>query len=328
MRISILREFVELAHWCNFTKAADRIHISQPALSNHIAELERECGTKLITRTKPIALTAAGRIMYENACTIITAYDDACTRCAEVGSNDTTGILKIKRPALYGEDARGFTSILLGFQKENPSSDFRFIHQGNECGTLIEEMLLGNIDLGVFYTINPAPIIINKHACIQFICLGTYNICCWMSPTHPLAAQDAVAWNDLEGIAYPLPAGVQFDEIRRSAFVECSSFGVKPNFRYIMADRFEDYLFRIREDEIILIGDPSQSNPYKEFMPSRIFKPMYPAFTSGIFLAVRVDEREPVTSQFFKYLKAHYGNQSDQLLRSVSEVSISLCELS
>lgn len=328
MRISILREFVELSHWCNFTKAAERSHISQPALSNHIAELERECGAVLITRTKPMALTAAGRIMYENACTIITAYDNACARCAEIGSTDAAGILKIKRPVLYGDDVRGFTSILLGFQKVYPSSDFRFIHQDNDCGTLIEEMLLGNIDLGVFYTINPAPISVNSHTSIQFICLGTYDVCCWMSPTHPLADQDTIAWSDLEGAAYPLPAGVRFDEIRRSAFVECSSFGVKPNFRYIMADRFEDYLFRIREDEIILIGGPPQSNSYKEFMPTRMLKPMCPSFTSGVFLAVRVDEREPITLQFYNYLRACYGDQSEQLLRNVSEVSISLCELS
>ena len=52
--------FITAARELNFTRAAEKLFISQQALSNHIASLEKDVGISLIDRKTPMKLTAAG----------------------------------------------------------------------------------------------------------------------------------------------------------------------------------------------------------------------------------------------------------------------------
>ena len=52
MELRVLRYFIEVAREQNITAAADRLHISQPALSKQLMELEQELGKKFFNRGK------------------------------------------------------------------------------------------------------------------------------------------------------------------------------------------------------------------------------------------------------------------------------------
>ncbi|MEI6713654.1 MAG: LysR family transcriptional regulator [Verrucomicrobiota bacterium] len=68
MEIYQLQYFLEVAQTRNFTRAAERLHIAQPALSEQIRRLEEELGTKLIDRgRRESVLTAAGKVLAERA---------------------------------------------------------------------------------------------------------------------------------------------------------------------------------------------------------------------------------------------------------------------
>ena len=73
-----LKVFMTVAQEGSFTKAAARLNISQPAVSQHVSELERTTGVKLFERLHgEIALTEQGRIFQIHAKRILDAYVSA-----------------------------------------------------------------------------------------------------------------------------------------------------------------------------------------------------------------------------------------------------------
>lgn len=68
MEIRVLRYFLEIAREENMTRAAERLHISQPSLSRQMKELEEELGKKLFNRSSySIHLTDEGRLLRKRA---------------------------------------------------------------------------------------------------------------------------------------------------------------------------------------------------------------------------------------------------------------------
>lgn len=77
MEIYQLKYFVAVAESGNFTKAAQRVHVSQPSLSQQIINLEEELGQKLFHRlNRRLVLTDAGQLLLERARRIIVEADN------------------------------------------------------------------------------------------------------------------------------------------------------------------------------------------------------------------------------------------------------------
>jgi len=78
MELRYLRYFVAVAETRNFTRAAEKLSISQPPLSQQILRLEREIGTPLFLRLKSgVELTEAGEAFYQEARQILLLTDQA-----------------------------------------------------------------------------------------------------------------------------------------------------------------------------------------------------------------------------------------------------------
>jgi DNA-binding transcriptional LysR family regulator len=70
--------FLTVAHERSFSRAAQKIHLAQPTLSQHILDLEGELGTSLfLRRARQVSLTEAGRIFEPRAQRVLAAADDA-----------------------------------------------------------------------------------------------------------------------------------------------------------------------------------------------------------------------------------------------------------
>src|ERR1700756_4292754 len=90
-----LRYFVAVAEDLHFGKAADRLGISQPPLSQQILALEREIGARLFERTnRRVELTSAGKLFLKEASEIIRKVDSA-TALAERVHRGQLGELRI-----------------------------------------------------------------------------------------------------------------------------------------------------------------------------------------------------------------------------------------
>lgn len=84
-----LRKFVALVDAGNFTAAAQRLHMSQPALSVAVAKLERELKSTLIVRgVRPVTLTPAGHIAYAAGQDIVIQNANLKTRLTELNNQE------------------------------------------------------------------------------------------------------------------------------------------------------------------------------------------------------------------------------------------------
>lgn len=78
MDLRQLETFVEVAKLKSFSKAAEKLYITQPTVTTHIQNLEKELGTILINRSsKNLSLTEAGNLLYKYALNIINTCEMA-----------------------------------------------------------------------------------------------------------------------------------------------------------------------------------------------------------------------------------------------------------
>ena len=85
MDINRLNEFITLATLLNYSKAANQLYLTQPALSRHIHDLEQTLGTQLFIRdTHNVHLTSVGEIFLKEAQEIIQRYNHALDLIKEV----------------------------------------------------------------------------------------------------------------------------------------------------------------------------------------------------------------------------------------------------
>lgn len=102
MELRHLRYFVAVAEELHFRKAAERLHIVQPALSKQISSLEAELGVRLLDRDRRhVVLTEAGQTFLEEAIGVLAAADGAKSRVMSIAEG-RVGYLNIGfiQPAL------------------------------------------------------------------------------------------------------------------------------------------------------------------------------------------------------------------------------------
>jgi epsilon-lactone hydrolase len=103
-----LRAFVAVAEELNFSRAAERLYISQPALSRQIRTLERVVGCELLRRsTHRVEVTLAGAALLDRARPVLAALDEAVTAARSVGGELTARMMRLWAPviALFSPEA-------------------------------------------------------------------------------------------------------------------------------------------------------------------------------------------------------------------------------
>jgi DNA-binding transcriptional LysR family regulator len=95
MELRRLRYFVAVAEELHFRRAAQRVHVAQPAISEQVRKLEQELGVTLLERTqRSVRLTDAGRVLLEDARGVL-RLADAVTQSARNAHDRALGRLRI-----------------------------------------------------------------------------------------------------------------------------------------------------------------------------------------------------------------------------------------
>ena len=102
MNFLTIHYFLTLVEERNFTRAAERLHVTQQTLSGHIAMIEREVGMKLFIRHVPLELTDGGEVFYRYA-RIFQRNELAFRRALSDVSGSESGVLRIGVAPARGE---------------------------------------------------------------------------------------------------------------------------------------------------------------------------------------------------------------------------------
>ena len=189
MKIQYMREFIAFDEYGNFSKTAQSMYITQPALSRHVAEMEKELGVKLLERNKhSVSFTEAGLKVYKQLRKIIQVYDNMTHELSEY-QNGVNGRLKLGM--LYYTIHQDYGAIMPRFTEKYPNVEIkRFSFQPQEgFKALMEE----KVDICVIPRTNyPGSEI------LQYCDIVQSGMDVMMSVKHPLAAKKALTLEDLK----------------------------------------------------------------------------------------------------------------------------------
>jgi DNA-binding transcriptional LysR family regulator len=187
--------FHKVAKFRSFSRAAEELFISQPAVSKHIRELEQKIGMGLIRRGRGgFDLTEAGEILFKHTHKIsshLLEIDNALGNLKK----DHHGVLKIGTTESYSKCL--MPKLLSGFQTSHPSIKIT-LEVGNS--EEIEKSLLDyKNDLGLIGAVKAS----SKFELVPFL---REELVLIVSPNHPLGKRKAVSLKEIEGYPFIIRA--------------------------------------------------------------------------------------------------------------------------
>lgn len=185
-----LKVFHSVARLLNFTKAADALHMTQPAVTFQIRQLEEHFNTRLFDRThNKVSLTEAGQKVYAYADRIFELYDEMENTIREL-TGDVSGIVTLGASTTIAEYMLPF--LLGDFKNQNPEVNIRLKVSNTEG---IVSMVENNIiDLGIVEaSVNNKNLQVDECRMDQLVVI--------MPPSHPLANSDVLTPQQL--VPYP-----------------------------------------------------------------------------------------------------------------------------
>jgi DNA-binding transcriptional LysR family regulator len=198
MELRQLEYFVAVAEDANFTRAAERVHVSQSGVSAQIRQLERDLGAPLIDRSGRVAtLTGAGAAALPHARAALAAA--AAVRQAV---DDVTGLLsgRIVVGMVTACTVTPLFDALAAFHLAHPGIEIALLEGNSDW--LIDRVRTGAADLALIGAAGAPP------RGLDALTIVSEGLVAAVPPSHPLAGQDAVTLAEVTG--YPivsLPAG-------------------------------------------------------------------------------------------------------------------------
>lgn len=190
-----LRAFVEVAISRSFSHAADKLHITQPAISKRIHMLEQQLDTQLFDRIgRQVSLTEAGRTLLPHAEGILAAMTTARQAIADL-SGEVRGQLKLITSHHIG--LHRLPRILREYTEQYPlvELDIRFM----DSGEAYMAVLKGDCDLGIITEVA------QHDDALETRTVWTDTMLFVAAPQHPLSRLETVTLADISPYQALLP---------------------------------------------------------------------------------------------------------------------------
>lgn len=218
MELRHIRYFVAVAEECHFGRAAERLHIAQPPLSQQIKQLESDLGVTLLTRsTRKVELTPAGHRYLVRARAILAAVGDAGDEAVRVAAGELgrliIGFTGSATYELLPSLARILRQELSGIELE--------LRGEMLTPDQVKALLERSLDLGF---LRP-PV---RHADIEVRVLRREPLIAVLPETHPLATRSSVQLADLRDESFITYPSNQRSVVYEAVIEACLRAGFSP----------------------------------------------------------------------------------------------------
>ena len=288
MDIKQLHYFVTVSDLLSYSKAAQKLHISQPSLSNAIKNLEQEVGSPLLERnTRNIELTDAGNILYQKAILLLSQMDTLKKEMEEVKETGS-GQLII---GIIESAKHWVPQVIRQYQEHFPSMNIKLI-----------EVLSGQAVKDSLRKYHTHLLITNQSIQeddLETIPLYVENLVLVLHRNHPLAQQESVSLKEV--VAEPFIISTEGFQTRENILSAFAMEDVEPRIKFEI-ERFETALSLVRENLGITIipenylagvSDPSivrkkidssllERTVFLAYLKNRYLTPAVRAFLAGI----------------------------------------------
>lgn len=184
MTLRHLRIFAEVYRAGNVTRAAEILHMTQPAVTRAVQELEQHYGVRLFERMyRHLSPTEGGRRLYPQAVHLLDAFDRMETGLRDW---DSLGVVRVGATVTLGGAL--LPGLARQFAAQYPGIELQVTVANG--GSLTAALCENRLDLAL---LENGPSLPELH-CEQ---LGTDRLCVVLAPTHPLAAQSSLTLEQL-----------------------------------------------------------------------------------------------------------------------------------
>ncbi len=310
MQIETLREFISVVRHGSITSAAKALYMSQPALSKHIAALEREIGQKVFFDTTPLITTEAGRIVMEYASKVVALTETTELQLSAMNGHELE-LIRLQSltffEALHNE-AQYFKGEI---KKHFPGVTFDVV-RCKPYQNPLESLDAGHIDIGFQFNITETPFEVPElpdEYKGRFTAIPLYG---YMGELRLGVRKNSPILETKENLTLKDFADAQFFGMATNLYDSlitdfrriCISEGFSPQIQFVTTESNQDFWTRNYEDGVLLLdlvdcenfttADEHLENTYEPIRPFADGKKLYIVIT----LYARNETHGPALTSF------------------------------
>jgi DNA-binding transcriptional LysR family regulator len=286
-----IRSFITLAEELHFGRAASRLHIAQPALTQQLKSLEQDLQVQLLFRSKrEVRLTPAGQNFLRNARLLIEQAQLTVSQAQQVHRGEhgsvSIGYTPLALFCVLPELLNGLCSIV-------PNVHPNLIQM--TASEQEEALRFGRINAGLLQTPLEDPTIVVEH-------ILTLDYIAVVPAHHPLASQPFLRSSDFRNQPLVIPSRAVAPRIHEELTAMCAEAGFEP--RFVAESSPAQSLISLVAAGI---GIGFIAAPFKRFARNGVvFKTIEGSLPSiSIAIAVRADDQSEITASLLTVAQQH-----------------------